>query len=630
MKKRIFAMLVVIALVFSAFAVLTACGEEYTVKFKYNNGKTLFELTTSGGKLAKKDVEDMEKQYARQLSSREPEGYFFSGWFSKVSKDEDGNTVYSNPINYAKTYTEDTAYEAGYEFLPISGEENGYTLVGVIGTIQDWGGDDGDNVTHTEWTFDQNQTEGWKYSLKGINLLPGNSFKVKTIGLAWDEGKVKIGYEGVNEVVLGDGVEADLKGHELKGELILGADDNNGGLNIKVSQWVESATANFDFNYRTKKLDITLTAITVRTELPKTEWILVGNFTEDKWASSTTKDTLIFEDNGDNTYTVSHAFTMGLEWRIKTNVADWDDTQYGYNHLGTPTKGAGVDEIPADLFKAGSQDNNIGTNYDCTLKITLNVESETIEIEVTQITIPDEEVKLTYVITGSFSSNKWNETSAVEGYIFSETDQPNQYQLTIDMPQNLEWQIIGLPGGYGVFRLGRGSVRNITKEATITDDVSGTNLFGGNISVTSNVEVKRTCNVTITIDVVAMKIDLHVNTIQAATQNDERWVIAGSMNGWPESTAPASQYIMEESGDIATLTITLTSGTTFKFKQAYSWAKQYHWNNTNKTYTSEDGISTDGLFSGNGENFKVNDRCTVTFTLNTSTGALTIHVTSRG
>ena len=644
MKKRLLAILIVVALVFSSIALLVACDEtEYKVSFK-NMGRTIFTLTTTKGKLDKAKVEAEQAKVANILKARESTGYFFTTWYTTETKDEDGASVYSGEINYAKVYTANAEYVAGYEYAPLEGEEEGYTLVGVVGNVEDWGGDGGMNVTHTEWQLQQHSPEGWMYSVEDINLLPGDSFKVKTIGLGWDDGKVKIGYDRVNQITLDDGVEATaLKEHELMGELILGSDDGSGGLNIHVSQWVETMTVNIVLNFRTKKIDIIVTAIEVRDELPATEWILTGNFSEDNWSSSTTEPTLIFTDLQDGTYTISHAFVVGSMWRIRTNTAGWGGEQFGYTHLGTPTKGANVqDEIPSDLFAAGDSDNNIVVKYACTLKITLDPAAKTIEIEVTSITIPESQ-DLTYIIVGSWGqegdSDYWNFENTNTDFHFQPTQERGIYEITIDLSQGQEFCVSATPGGYAIYQIGSGALNSVTKVPSVTEDV--TNLFTGNKGdMKGNITATKPCNVSIVLNVNTSKIDIVVNSV--GEEQALQWFLAGNFagNSWNAGTIEdgyGMTAVPGQSGKFE-ITIRLTAGTEWQVVAIPGgWSNQHGFGTLAPDgITKEDSITDDVTtwFTGTpGDvkgNISVSTTCTVKITLDTTTDLITIHVISKG
>ena len=621
MKKRLFALLVVVALVFSSVAVLAACGgsgEEYTISFYYNNGKPLFDLETVDGKITQEQVKAKEEQFAKQLAVREKDGYFFIGWYGTVSTDPEDESVlvYSNPINYAKTYTADAEYEAGYEYAPLEGEEGGYTLVGIIGNVQDWGDSDGMNLSHPEWALTQSETEGWMYSIQNVQLLPGDSFKVKTTEAAWDEGKVKIGYDRVNEIRLAEGVEESvLKEHELMDELFIGTDDGNAGQNINVSLWVKSVSVNIELNFRTKKIDIIVREIEVVDELPKTEWILVGGFDEAEWAPSTSVAALIFTDEGDGIYTITYQFKDSTKWRIKTNIASWGES-LGYSNIGDITKAAGVEEeIPEDLFSAATDDNNIVVNYDCTLTITIDMAASTFDVEVEEITIPAPETiyweSQGYVIVGGFPDANWSKpVSAGHKYLFTQdTDNQNIGTWTGDIPKDTSFKVAtNIAGWTGRINIGWG--------------VSATYVDGEGKPVTGlfmqegmdNICTAAKCNVTITLDVAEKTIVVVVNShdpIVTDEPNRDPWSLIGtSAAGWSSDV----MLELQENGHHTLSGYQLKVGE-FKVRKDKAWTTSCGSHNERITIKSTKEGVTDAqaraYFNFNQDNIKVVTACTV-------------------
>lgn len=636
MKKRLFAILIVVALVFSSVAVLAACnGEEFTVQFK-NMGRTLFKLETTNGKLDKAAVEKEQAKVMGQLKGRESAGYFFTGWFTTETADEDGEVTYSGEINYGKIYTANAVYVAGYEYAPVTGEEGGYTLVGIIGNVQDWGDSDGKNLTHPEWALEQDETEGWMYRIEGVQLLGSDSFKVKTTEAAWDEGKIKIGYDRVNDISLDAGVEeALLKEHALVDELFYGSDDGAGGENINVSQWVKSATVNVVLNIRTKKIDIVVTAIEVLDELPKTEWILVGGFEEDNWAASTQNEALIFTDNEDGTYTITYEFKDSTKWRIKTNIASWGDS-LGYTNIDKITKTESVtDEVPADLFTAASDDNNIVVNYDCTLKLTITMATSKVDVEVQAITIPAPETvyweDAGYVIVGGFPDANWvKPAQSGSNYLFTQdTNNKNIGTWTGDIPKDTSFKVAtNIAAWTGRINIGFGasivSVTNAQGQA-----VTGLFIKSGSDDICAAAK----CNVTITLDVAAKTISIVVNSqddVLLEVNRDPWGLIGTSAAGWDSDV----ELTCGENGHHTISGYQLKVGE-FKVRKDKAWTVSCGSHNENiQVKSTKDGVSDSqarAYFNFNQDNIKVVTACTVDIDFvwyNASTWTLVITVTA--
>lgn len=616
MKKRLFAILIVVALVFSSVAVLAACdGNEFTVQFK-NMGRTLFKLETVNGKLDKAAVEKEQAKVANVLKSQESLGYFFTGWFANETVNEDGESEYSGALNYGKIYTADAVYVAGYEYAPVTGEEGGYTLVGIIGNVQDWGDSDGMNLTHPEWALEQDETEGWIYRIEGVQLLGSDSFKVKTTEAAWDEGKIKIGYDRVNDISLDAGVEeALLKDHALVDELFYGSDDGAAGQNINVSQWVASATVNVVLNIRTKKIDIVVTAIEVLDELPKTEWILVGGFAEDEWAASTQNKALIFTDNEDGTYTITYEFKDSTKWRIKTNVASWGDS-LGYTNIDKITKTESVtEEVPADLFTAATDDNNIVVNYDCTLKLTINMATSKVDVEVQAITIPAPETiyweSAGYVIVGGFTDANWvKPAQSGSKYLFTQdTNNQNIGTWTGDIPKDTSFKVAtNIAGWTGRINIGWGTSATFVNGEG--QPVTGLFMQEG----MDNICTAAKCNVTITLDVAAKTIVVVVNShdpIVTDEPNRDQWSLIGtSAAGWSSDV----DLTCGENGHHTISGYQLKVGE-FKVRKDHAWTTSCGSHNERiQIKSTVEGVSDSqarGYFNFNQDNIKVTTACTV-------------------
>ncbi|MCH5157089.1 MAG: hypothetical protein J1G02_04345 [Clostridiales bacterium] len=96
------------------------------------------------------------------------------------------------------------------------------------------------------------------------------------------------------------------------------------------------------------------------------------------WAATTSDDEYIMSDDGDGFYTIEMDFAPGAEFKVKQNLAQWDEFIYGYSEV----------ELEAceveDLLSAGN-DNNIVVNYKCTLAITLSLDDSIISIEADDI-----------------------------------------------------------------------------------------------------------------------------------------------------------------------------------------------------------------------------------------------------
>lgn len=645
MKKRLFAILLVVALVFSSVAALVACNNEteYEISFR-KNGSVIFKLTTSGGKLTKAQVDEATNKNIAKIDNRQHEGYYFVGWYTDVDGD-----VLTGEINYAKKYTENASYEAGYEFAPLAGEDEGYTLIGVINGVENWGANG--LLTEETWKMTQDEEEGWIYRIT-TDIKGRDSIKVKTFGKTWGEGKINLGAPGLSEVTFEDGVQpedVDPIGDANDGTSVIwgnlqGSNDLD---NTYVSKHVETANVTITFNYRTKTYDIHFNSLTWLEEVPEPEYILVGGpalageSPDDTWSAETSTQGRFFvrSEGDDNIRTLDFEFTGVTSFKVKENGSDWG-WQIGWSSAMEVTYDDAVsaeDKAQCEglLFSGDGEGENIKVAFACKVTITLDVAAQKISILVKEVTIPEAEEELTYIIVGNFSDNNWNTSTAKDKYTFKKVEsESNKYSLTVDIAQNVSWKITVLAseGGYDKFEMNAGASRTVTAGSGVTGSVTGlfTGSGGANIGTTAN------CNVTITIDVVAKTMNIVVNTMEAAAANDERWCITGStgaLGSWSAAYAESRELKADAEGpaNLLKITLTFTANTQFKFKQVYTWDTNINYANGGLTVTSEDGIDTTGLFvnaGGTDNNFKVTKACTVTITLNTTTNRISIHVTS--
>ena len=635
MKKKLLVLLLVLALVFSSvFTLLVACDKNdgegdkdgYTITFKGYRGNTLFELTTTKGKITRAQVQAKEQE-KRASINRERDGYIFIGWFTTVG--DDG--TYSGEINYAHEYKADAMYYAGYEFAPMSGEENGYTLIGVIGNVADWG-DNGAGTTHDEWRLEPDANEGWIYRISGVQLLSSDNFKLKTYDVGWDDGEIDYGYGDITSLEFADGVVADLKGHSLADDLFYG----NGYGNISVSRWVEYADIDVVFNYREKSFDITVNDIAVLDALPDIEWILTGQFPEPdcgNFASSTTEASLIFNPTEvAGVYTISHVFTPDLKFRIKQNLASWDVT-LGYDHVNK-IEGEGSIVAPAkdDLFTRGD-DNNMICNYDCTLTFTIDVNKGTIDILITELADDDTVLweSAGYTMVGNFDGANWAKPRpAGDKYLFTQSEENGNIgtwsgELKANTQFKVATNILEWNG-----RINIGWSNGLTAY-----DKDGKSVAGLLEQVGDNIGVRADCNVTITLNVKNKSIKIVVNdeveVPDIPTEPDSKiWALICS----PFSSD--TQTMTQGTDGHRKLTYSFTSATEFKLRVAGDWNTNVGWHNENVQVVAGSGVdSIDGLIveAPKDGNFSVTGACTVEFDLyyvTSSNWTLVITVTSVG
>ena len=362
--------------------------------------------------------------------------------------------------------------------VAIKGEASGYTLVGLIGGVDYWGGSDGTGMpTSLKLTQDAEQT--WIYRVT-VTLKGNDSFKLKTYGVAWDNGQVNLGYEGLNNVTALSSV--DLKSHTLKGDLIYNSDGN-----VAVSKWVETMSVIVTFNFATKKFDIEVQSATILEEVAETEYILVGAFPEAEWATSTEVEALKFRKTADNVYTITYSFNANTKFRIKTNESGWNES-YGYSHLGTITKGEGVTgELPT-MFTDANDSNNMISVYACTLTITLDLNTKKINVLVDSITIPESYWDAQgYMLVGSI--NSWATSTTNSAYIFQREGDTDVGKLTYTFASGAQFKIKSNNGSWSGVDLGYSALKNVT----------GGNKADYFNSSGSNISVRKACTVIITL-----------------------------------------------------------------------------------------------------------------------------------
>ena len=617
MKKKLFAILLVVALVFSAVAILAACqpGAEYNVIFRSFAGRELFRLTTDGeGKISKADVEANETKYASSINSREPDGYFFDGWFTTVEREDEEHpdkiTGYSGLINYNKVYTSDTTYYAGYKYEPTSGEETGYMLIGNINGINgwDWGktGIIPDDVD-VNWKMDQDETEGWIYRAKDVDMKGGDAFKVKTYGLGWDDGEINVGGDNLGEVYAAEGAELEIYNYVLNGELVYGVSGDNAFIDIAV----KTINVDVEFNYRTKLFDVIVNSIDVYEVRPEIHYIIVGGFESlgANWDAGTQNSDFFFTENG-NTMTLEFDLPANAQWKITRNNGAWD-WQLNATNLGEVT---GEDDlvVPADAFESIG-DNNILTNYECSVVITVDLVNSKINILVKSIVIPDPDFiyweSEGYAVVGVSS---WNFPITDTEYLFTQdTENLNIGTLTCSFKEGNEFKVSTNSSWNGRINIG-------WSDAIVVHDEEGNvvaNLLAKN---GDNIIVRTDCTLAMTLNVSSKSLSFvvvgEVEVPDVPTEPDRRsWGVVGSAVGsWDNDTLLST----EDDGTHKITGLHLSAGE-FKFRAEGAWTYQAGWHNEFLQFVAGDGVdSIDGLFvevagGGGYPNIKATRACTV-------------------
>ena len=635
MKKRLFAILLIVALVFSAVAVLAACdnSNEFTVNFR-KTGSIVFSLTTKDGKLSKADVDAATQKNIAKIDNRQNDGFFFRGWYADVSGEEP-----IGEINYAKVYTANANYEAYYEFAPAAGEDDGYTLIGVINGVQNWGADGLlSDDTWPNWKMTQDPEQGWLYSIE--TPMKGNdSLKVKTYNATWNGGEVNLGAPGLGEVTFEEGLlpeNVQPTGAGNDGSCVVwgnfsGSNDMD---NTFISKHVESATVVVTFNYRTKLYNMHFTALEWIDELPESEYILVGNFPEADWTPETDLESLKFQKTEtDGLVTISHDFSAGLKWRIKTNESGYNET-YGYSHLGTITKGedlVNVATIPSDLLVDANDFNNMIVNYDCTLTINFNISTQRIDVVVTAITIPEPDApqweSAGYVIAGVLNGvDTWNTFTTSEARLFKQVDDTDVGTLEFTFKAKDQFKInTNVTNWGGQVHIGFPQLGSIT----FADGVNKLEGLFKALGTDGNVEVWANCKVKFTLHVekpyTASYVDIEVlecdDELYKEPENMQ-YMLSGDMNGWATQTSVEAYIFTNEGGGIYTLTISMSAQANgFKVKKnSGSWDGEWNWNNVSW------GEGAQAKFTASGTNIKCVTACTVKLTLNLNTNTLTIEL----
>ena len=380
MKKKLLAIVLTVVMVFACVAVLAACQDnEYTVTFRNNSGGKYFELKTKGGKLSQAEVE----AETAKLSNGDQ---MFMGWYGAVDQ-VDGVWVYSDPIDYDKVYTAKAEYYANWHVG--AGLPQGYTLIGVIGTDEqreewtpegfvktgdtDWWWTPG--LERDEWMLVQDKNSPWLYRTT-IDVVAGNAIKVKEKSDKWNDNICNLGWDGLAEIKLADGVTLP---EGIKIEYLI---QGSGKSNVMISNVAKEMNITVEYDYSILKFRITINS--VEAELPETEseWIIVGAIAEGSWEDNTTDETRIFSKT-DEKYvsTLTYTFRANDEFKLKKNIAgDWSGEVGGVSSL--TIKGAAGVTVPKDLF---SGDDNIVVAQACKVKITFNEITRVCEVEVLEI-----------------------------------------------------------------------------------------------------------------------------------------------------------------------------------------------------------------------------------------------------
>ena len=635
MKKRLLAVLLIVAMVFATLAVIAACepegSTEYTVTFR-RMGIKVFDLETVNGKLSQADVEAKTQENIARIDNRQDDGYFFSGWYETVDT-VDGAYVYSDPIDYNASYIADADYEAGWDFLPSEGLEQGYTLIGVIGGVTNW-----TPGTEAEaWKLVQDETEGWIYRVT-VDVIGGDQIKVKEKSNAWLDDVCNLGWDGLGDVLVKEGTTLELKDHALKGadieSLVWGSDKSN----VYISAYIEEANITVEYNYRTNKFSITFNSITVLDEIPEFHYILVGNLAEANWDAKSTLEALTFAETEDaNVFTLDYTFRRGDAWQVTWSDGSWS-WQIGGSNLGDVTAATDVDityegndeptidEILAVLF---SGEGDISTKYACEVTITIDVEENTIDILVKSVTIPASTWEQAgYVIAGSLGGeSKWDTDTTDTARKFTRVDDTDIGKLEYTFAADDQFKVATNVADWGG-AINIGWDRNMV--VVDEEDNAVENLFeskGGNIGVRAG------CTVVITLDTAEGKISILVkehDTIPPVVADTHDWGLIGGFDGW--STDVATLTNNAETSH-KTGTYTFTEEVEFKLRILGDWGTSVGWHDENVQIVAQGDLDIDGLFVNSQGNIKVTAACTVSFDLyyvNGDNWVLIITVTALG
>lgn len=632
MKRKIIAIVLTVALVLSAVAVLAACQEEYTITFRRENATVLFTMKTSGGKLTEKAV---KKAAEGNVPNREAEGYFFDNWYSTVSADEDGNYIYENPIDYDRVYTTRSDYYAGYERR--KGDDRGYTLIGVIGDYTCW--EPGDEPA--EWMLTQDATEGWLYRIT-LDITRGNQIKVKTKTNEWDDTKTNLGWGGVDEVKLADGVT--LPGSYKISDVIYGT--GTGPMdNALVGVAVNSANVTIEYNARTNKFSFIINSVDMTESMPDVNYIIVGGFADADWNPSCQDEKYFFSDNGDGTYSLSISLIMGQEWKITKNDGTWGWQLTAAD--GVEIVGEDGLVVPADAFTdAGGNDHNFKTGYACEVTLTIDINARKLTILVKSIHVPEEGESVWpengYAIVGNFGTDNalgsdggayyWKLPAPDNKFVFTRVGVTDIGTLTIDLLEGQQFKIAQNIAGY-IGEINWNNASPFEVKSVAGDDVSG--LFehagGGNIGVRAD------CNVSIIVDAKLQTIAISVNSVGEIPEinNDPdtaEWGLIGGFNGWGSDV-----MLTNQANGHKTLNYHFTGASEFKIRRERGWAISVGWHNDNISVVAGGSLTDSdiaGLFNEGSEgNMNVTAACTVEFDLifiNADTWTLVITVISLG
>lgn len=349
----------------------------------------------------------------------------------------------------------------------------------------------------------------------------------------------------------------------------------------------------------------------------KDAWIVVGSFTTPGWQNpASTKDN-VFVDNK-----VTVQLAANDEFKVAKNGSWADETTFGYGRY-TVSKDAAVSGDISGLLVEGKNadetpNGNIVVKYACTLEITLDTANSEhpLSIVVKEATGLPAEQQQEDITVHFHLTDGWT-AAELKLYVWYGADPSTVWPLGAFPGTNVAWQVS--EGWYTfTFQVPEGR-RGTDLYLIVNDQVSaGVGSYSGN--KTGDIEVTAT---ELWIPGIASG-DQAYDSKDAALQAEEAvniveidpndWIIAGTLNGWNETTNNG-KYVFKS----GTLTISLTQGTEFKLKKnSAGWtageiAYSGIGNVTSDTIT---GVNLKSIFAANGTNIEVLGDCEVQFTIN--------------
>lgn len=246
--------------------------------------------------------------------------------------------------------------------------------------------------------------------------------------------------------------------------------------------------------------------------------------TADMWfiTSGGTETTSSWDDvfTEENNYKLTRSFAAGYQFKVKKNVAGWDD-QIGHNSSKWSISKSDSVSGNVSLLLSASEYGDFVVKYACTMEITFNPADNSIAMVVTAATgLPNDSGASAdqWIVVGATNGTNWVEETTNSAFIFTYDSATGTYSLRFSFKSGDEWQVKKNKSGDWSGQLGGSKISGVTFADGLTpqDD-----LFKG----TGDITVKYDCTVVITLNSSATEMSIYVESVTVSQVNEYTYKI---------------------------------------------------------------------------------------------------------